>query len=309
MKKNILIVKLILMAMLFYSCDKDKATKIIDETTPAKGNINTNPSINIDINVLLISQDDNNNLQSDIFETLDSLNLPYNNSDLSFGLSLFYSGEIDTVSYNNLTAVVYYYVNDKNGVKVWFKDNSTFVLAPSFSKTSHFIALSNLFRIDFIKNLNTENILLFLDQTAIPSDQYYSEFQTKIDVEIEPLVPENKYGKRECRKIDPACNDSGDMVGFCMYKEIQNGPPMASCRSTDCTGESVNDKLDDNTTTASLNSTVIPTMYSIRDNVLLNNETFEYLIDDYYYVSMHIVSNIDLDFALDFYNLSITNFL
>jgi len=315
LKLSIFSVLLFSTLMLFNACEsKFDDSGNIGNDFKKSSNITTNLTNNDDIDLTIISQDSINDVNANIRGFMDVLNLTYDNSDLPFGLALFYNDDIDTISFTNLKAVVYYYNENQNRAKVWIKDNGVFVLEQIYSKISHFIANEDLSRINTAKNLNTENILLLIDQIVLPTDTYYSEFQTTVDIEYASIV--NPVGDGETPDYIRVCNNnpdcSQDWQGTCAWTEHQSGGTSSHCQTLGTPdGECVEEKsltiLSNNSTP--LDSLFIPKNYKIRDDVLLNDSKLNFLIDDYYYVSSVIASDITLSIALDIYNLNNTNFL
>lgn len=247
---------------------------------------------------------------------MDSLNLTYNSSDTPHGLLLMYSTLIDTIDFNNLEAIIYYFKNsnNENRTKVWIDNSGNLQLNQSYSKLSHFVlAHEDIFRFDQIENLGTNQVYMLLNQTVLPSEQYYSEFQTKIDKEYVLLRPDPDYDEKQrqrwCSRNFIDCPHY-DWEGTCTYQESQMNHISTWCIKGSvggCQGKMAHSLLLNNNTP--LDSTVLPRMYEIKDNVLLNDVKYEYLIDDFYYLSSIIAEDMTLSIALDIRDLSNTNFL
>lgn len=271
-------------------------------------------TLNDQIGLTLLYQDSTNNIYTNIRHFLDNLNLSYDYSDLPFGLALFYDDEIDTTNFNNLNCVVYYYNNSQNRVKVWLKESGNFVLEQNYSKISHFIANEDFYRLDIAKNLNSENVLLLLNQVVLPTNPYYSEFQTVVDIEYASLINPNSENTPDYIRM---CSNNPDCVlypwqGTCFWSEHQTGGTSSHCNTLgtpdgECVQEKASIILYNNNTP--LDSGFLAKNYKIRDSVLLNDNKLNFLIDDYYYVSSIIATELTLSIALDIYNLNNTNFL
>lgn len=315
MKKSTIITLLVitlLVALIINSCERkiEEADKGLDDFD--MGKVFNSLTIYDNIGISVIHQDSTNNVEHLITEILDDLGLSYNSSDTHFGLALLYDNVIDTTSYNNLKAVVHYYTDTKNYSKVWIKNSTSFDLEDDFSKQTQSISNEDLYRFIIAKGLNTQNVLLLIDQTELPADQYYTEFQTVIDKEFKSVVDPtsvNDAGSRKC-----ASGNSCSMAtenGTCTAKEYANGGVGNECEASvdnkDCSVTDASPMLISNSTP--LDSSVIPDLHYVRDNVLLHDSKLEFLIDDFYYVSKVISSNLTLSIALDIYNLSNTNFI
>lgn len=209
MKKLILnsgavFVALITIIVLFYGCENvsHKPEEVKNKNSDQLPIFGLTNNDNIFLN--LIIQDSTNNIYSEIRLLLNNLNLSYNSSDTPLGIALLFDDIIDTVDFENLKAVVYYY-NDtnENRVKVWFNNNGNLQLDQSYSKISQFIANEDIYRIDQINNLNTNQVLLMIDQTSFPTLQYYSEFQTLLDRNYSLLLPSDPV--RTCSP-NPECS-------------------------------------------------------------------------------------------------------
>lgn len=301
--------------LLFNSCEnKLSDTNDIDNQIDYS-NFKTSLTIDDNIGLTIISQDSTNNIYLKIRNMMDNINLSYNSSDIPFGLALFFDNVIDTLNFNNLKAVVYYFNDNDNRVNVWLDNNGNLEQNQNYSKISHFIANEDLYRLNVSENLNTENVLLILNQSVLPTNQYFSEFQTIIDIEYAAIINPSggghqpNDGGRLCDR-NPDCAGS-PIEGTCAYRENQGGGSRGIC-----TAWSVDDGcilptpmsiLESNNTP--LDSAFLPTIYEIRDVVLINDNKLEFLIDDYYYVSTIIWSEITLSIALDIYDLNNTNFL
>lgn len=241
---------------------------------------------------------------------MDSLNLTYNSLDTHIGIAFLYDNIIDTIDFDNLKAVIYYFIeNNENKVKVWKDINGNLQLEQKYSKISHFIAKEDIYRLDIAENLGTNQVLLMIDQTVIPTTQYYSEFQTAIDKNyllMYPSDPDFNNRRRWCSRDIANCPDD-DYERTCAFRESPFSGSRSYCGATFCASSSASSLLIDNNTP--LDSIVLHDMYDIKDHVLLNDNTNEYLIDDYYYLSSIIAENITLSIALDIKDLSNTNFL
>lgn len=245
---------------------------------------------------------------------MDSLGLSYNTSDTPHGLALLYSDLIDTTNFNDLEAVLYYF--DDNGVdkvKTWIKNSGILQLDLDYSKISHFVlAYEDIYRFDQVENLGTNQVYLLLDQTALPADdeQYYSEFQTVIDkgyLALYPSDPDFNKKKRLCSRNFIDCPDY-DYEGTCAFSETQTrvktkcSPDLGTCFGSSSAALLVNN-------TTPFDSTVIPDLHVIERNVLLGDNKYDYMIEDFYYLSSVVAQNLTLSIALDVKDLSNTNFL
>ena len=269
-----------------------------------------------DIELSLIYQDSINNIYSKIRRFLDNLSLNYNSSDVPMGLVLYYNNIIDTNSFNNVTAVLYYYKNNGDKAKLWCKENGILTLDQGYSKMNHFVSNLDIYRIDQIKGLNSVHVLLLLDQHELPVSPNFSEFQTKIDKDY-ALAPKDPPGDGGPHQYERYCNQNPDCEEFpwrgtCYWKESQTAFPEPKCNTLgtpdgECKAQKVNSILIQNN--IHIDTSFIPNMYYIRNEVLLNDNKYENLIDDYYYASSIIASDITLSIALDVYSLSNTNFI
>lgn len=250
--------------------------------------------------------------------------MSHDSSNTPLGLVLLYSSQIDTVNYNNLEAVIYYYRDQGDFANVWIDNSGSLILNSDYSRKTNFISPSDIFRLNHVENFSSTNILLFIDQTNLQSTPHYTDFQAKIDKEYASVVdgggggmigpdgnpvgdpggPGGGPAARTCDEIDPIGCAGMHNVGNCIYKERQNGPPTTSCPNCS-THESAN-LLSNNSTP--LDSSVIPNIYDIKNNILFDDNKFHHLIDDYYYVSSKIVDNLDLSIAWELYELSDTEF-
>jgi hypothetical protein len=315
-KFYILTFSLIASILIIYGCKEN--THIADENGGVSSihNVRFGLTVNDNIFVDLESQDSVNNISTKIHRFMDSLGLSYNNSDTPHGLALLYSDLIDTTNFNNLEAVLYFFDSgNEDSVKVWIDNSGTLLLNQDYSRISHYVlAFEDLYRFDYIENLGTNQAYLLLDQTALPADdeQYPSEFQTEIDknysiaIESNPDAPDEKK-KRLCSNNFIDCPDY-HQAGTCGFTETQTtvktrcSPDIGTCLQSTSAA-----LLNDNSTP--FDSLVTPDMHKIERYVLLNNTKYEYMIEDFYYLSSVVAQNFTLSIALDVKDLSNTNFL
>lgn len=294
--------------MLFNGCEN--TTTKVKEVDNKRSDYLQQFGLTVDDNIFLnlIIQDSTNNIYSDIRYFMDNLNLSYNSSDTPLGIAFLYDDIIDTVNFSHLKAVIYYYTeNNENKAKVWLENGGNLQLDQNYSKINYFVATEDIYRIGIAENLGTNQVLLMIDQTVLPIEPYYSEFQTAIDKKYDafPHDPggDEKKKERLCSR-NPDCS-LDDYSGTCYFHEGQQNT-SAKCSSLSCYNLEASSILSTNNTP--LDTNVIPKIYNIRDNVLLNDNKYEYLIDDYYYLSTVIAQNITLSIALDIKDLSNTNF-
>jgi hypothetical protein len=148
---------------------------------------------------------------------------------------------------------------------------------------------------------NSKQLLLLLDQSKLPSNQYPSVFQVKVIVEYNN-AKENGGGSQSwpCN-ANPDCGDA--IEGYCYYKERQNGPVKARCNTlfNSCSTLSTEKKLS--SAGYIVNKSEIDAIYKIRNLFLIKSTKGQQYIDDYYYASELIKGNISMPLALKFYEL------
>jgi|GEM_PF-5801307 len=311
----------VLILFLLTSCDENNVSDCmectdheVDNFEIAIGGLGYDASLttNDSISTVVVSENHSTDIDVNIDALLGSLNISTNTSQVSFGLALFYDGAIDASNFTNLTTIVHYYYENSTSKADLYDYSINAVKDSDYSRKNFIISALDFYRISINKSTLTENILLLMDQTNLPVSAYFTDFQTQIDSKFAPISDpteeEDGSYKRKCDS-NPDCDD-WDSFGTCTFSEHQSGGVSSSCLPHGgddgvCATEQADVLLI--STNTPLAADVVPRIYKIRNEVLLNDK-FEYLIDDYYYLSTKIASDITLSMALDFYSLSNTNF-
>lgn len=243
-----------------------------------------------------------------ITSTLSELNLTDINTQNPIALCLFYKGEISSNNYDSVLGVIFYNkVNNQHLANVWTRnDQMEFVKDSLLSSNSTIISKGDMYKLNICKNLGAENILILLDQSKIANVQYPSIFQVALEKEYSSAAPNgggNNGGGSQCSVV-PECTSTE--IGYCTFKEKQNGPTSAWC-NTFCSNNSAVSVLASNN--YNLSEADIEQLYLIRNEFLLNSPKGRQYIDDYYYASRYLTSgNISLSLALKLYNLYSAHF-
>lgn len=253
----------------------------------------------------LIPKSGNTNVSDLITSTLNGLNLPGLNSTEPVALCLFYTGDINTSSDSTVNGVLFYHKSgDKYLANVWVKDqNTNFIKVNSLSGISNIVSKGDMFKLNVIKNLNAQNILILLDQSKLAEIQHPSVFQVLIDREYSNAAPNGGGGNcSHCNDV-PDCSQTDE--GHCTFKEEQNGMTQTYCNPI-CACNSAVSVLADNG--YNFSEQEINNLYLIRNEFLLDSEKGRKYIDDYYYASHYLTKNsISLSLALKLYDLHSEN--
>ena len=253
----------------------------------------------------LITKDENQNVSSLISTTLSSLNLPDVNSINPIALSLFYTGAVNTNSNSTVNGVIFYNkIGNQYLANVWVKNEQmTFTKVTSLSGISNIVSKGDMYRLNVIKNLNAQNILILLDQSQLAPIQYPSIFQALIDKDYSIAAPNGAGYGSNCSSV-PECS-RWVQSGYCTFYEEQSGITSAYCNVL-CSHNSAASVLADNN--IELTQEEINELYTIKNDFLLSSEKGRGYIDDYYYSSQYLTkNNISLNMALKLYDLYAQN--
>lgn len=218
-------------------------------------------------------------------------------------LCLFYTEVTPDLSIATPSAIlVYHGINVVTNATLWININNVFVKETTLSGITNFVSKVDMYRINQIKALHAQKMVILLDHTKLSPNPYPTIFQVKLGIAYEAAAPSGGLGGS---KGPGPCSNNFDCPqtdnGWCMYKEKQNGPTTTRCQTPICPSDNVNGVLDLNGYTVTQND--MDYLYKIRNAFLLNSPKGMQYIDDYYYSSAFLQNNISLDLALNMYNL------
>ncbi len=264
----------------------EDATNNPDQVQSSLISINENPTVGSLMNAL---------------STTRAVNPP--EGEQVIALALFYTEAMPDLSIATPSAIlVYHGANVVTHATLWINESNVFVKETTLSGITNFVSKVDMYKINQVKALHAQKMVILLDHTKLSPNPYPTVFQVKLGIAYEAAAPSGGLGGG---KGPGPCSNNFDcseaIDGWCMYKEKQNGPTTARCQSSKCPSDNVNGILDLNGYTVTQND--MDYLYKIRNSFLLNSSKGMQYIDDYYYSSAFLQNNISLEMALNMYNL------
>lgn len=252
-------------------------------TTLFYGNYSSGSPVSNDINSIVVQYGLNENASNRI----------------SLGLALFY-----TESYQGNTTQVprgivhYYFTNNVLSAQYWdILATDTIVKDTTLGGLTTFVSKLDLFRINDVKALNAQEIVILLNAGMLPSTVYHSAFQAQIDYRY-IVGGDGTYTPR-------SCNRTGDCAetyeGTCTFQEHQSGGESTICIPSHCAARPVAEMQSQAGYPETPNE--ISALYKIRDEFLLKTPKGRQYIDNYYYCSKIAIGGINFTTAQKMYAL------
>jgi hypothetical protein len=261
-----------------------------------------------------INQEEITNIESEIKNQLQTKGIEIANYS-PFGLVKFYNQLIQqgsNINESSLTSILVYYTNTQNQktyASFWKKNsvNNSFSFVPHLSGLNNFISPTNFFQLDQIENLQTEEIILLVDDTKLPEKIYSTVFQIKLEtLLISTNAPPGGGGGGGSG--GPNCEwCRGGSQGMCIRcRDCSGGLSPVSAfvcvpKPEDCYTNLCMPLLSSEGYT--LSEEDIKYLYFIRDSVLMKTEKGQQIIDDYYYSGGIMKGKISFSLAWKLYKL------
>ncbi|MHB1277378.1 MAG: hypothetical protein ACYC1Q_03200, partial [Bacteroidia bacterium] len=272
MKKLKVVLPLLFVAFIIAMCNKNEQCLDCNDTSPAvlasiefsnytlTGYNSSYPSLGKETTVFFRSENSNLTSLMDSIRGLYGINGPAGCTSVC--LSLYYDTlYVDSLNLSSIAAVYYYLSGGTMYADYWEDGGAGFVKYPILSGISTFISKQDLFGIDSIRNLNSQEIVMLINSSLLPAVKHHSSFQAQIDY----LLPTDELGSK-CNNV-PECTE--DVPGRCLLWEHQSGGEQSGCLENLCDAMRIGVILDDES--ISVNPDEIDGLYKIRDEFLLNS--------------------------------------
>jgi hypothetical protein len=311
---GIALLSIILVLLVVYSCNKienpecveckqnknlNKKTLVLNDTVYT-ASVYYQASTDSRFAVTILSNDDMPNIDHTIDSVLNVCNIDLSQSveKYFFGLALFYKDELHDALHDFPTGVLLYHTNTstkRSYATFWERNmNNRFDLKQNLSGITTYVSRTNFYQIDEVCNMNTKEILLFLKRNEMPTKQYRTVFQIKLETETSnPSGTEAPNGSG-----GSTCSACGAVFNGCCKLD----PIGESCDIVPvCTGGQCDMVI--NTGGYHFKEEDYDYLYWIRDSVLIGSERGQEIIDDYYYSGEIMRGNISFSLAWKLYRL------